>query len=1364
MKMNADYRVDYILNKGDQIYTDHEIYTITGEPLGFGGSSILYPACRRGSDLEVAIKEWFPRFPENFERRNGIIQPRDPNDAVILDEHRKRFEAELMMGEQVRNNTVRAIHLWGILKPTKLIIKGKEEAESDVSKGLFAVMERMDHKGKSFNQLLRHISEKPSDDSPLKTGGLPNIHTTALIIEQVLLALQRVHEAGENGYIFGDIQDGNIYFADCRLEQGDIGTGMLLDFGCSRPLIDGKKTDIIGGKIFSSKGFTPPELLSTRWQQGDGTISIQADVFSVGCLMLRCLFPIEYWDHFGESPSIGPRTLRHGDAKRLGIDDPLRRKVNAILAKAMHPDLKERYPTADAMLEAIQELKRDTEPPKYLLPSNLSSPDYWVPHSRDRELAAITKSVNDGETVFLHGIGGIGKSETARALAKQLCPPRGAFLIHYRDSMRETIMHMNFSGYKFRPSQNTSEDMLEEMEYQDRLRILKDHYRGTALVIDNFNVDNKSLEDLQGETAYQDIIELSDISFIFTTRYEIIAHPEWEIKALGDSAALQILKQYCPQTSDILLKRIISAVHGHTLTLTLIGKSIRESQGRITAARVLEALENNTLSQIDCPVISSDKDRKYRQADIYAHLKILFNLSSLSEMQKSALIFAAFLSGDGLPYKRLLHVLWEQTRPSSFNSYEENEQHRKKCSDAFHALIKYGWLKASPENIITIHPVIQELVIGELKPSLSNCERGLIRLQRVQFPSVRVKVFPDSFQLASYFSRAGKILNEKWYMECGERIRAVLVKQDAKLAPHIKSMAITQRKADVTSSELADRYEQIGLTHIALDGHGKQAIDSCLEALRLRENDPQTTKEQLAWSLFYVGLAYQHHHGERGCWVTDISDSLLLADDYHRRALSLWNGLPPFGVEFYNIAHDKDNYGFETAYSQMLSDYGYWCFPEVHEHDDKILYWLEIQASLEDTSAMVSLARRCRDGIGCIKDLKKSYYWATMAVAVQAKHDSLELPNSGKVVVGKDCVTDYGFYEKRKINSARVFLASQIINGNYYTPSPNEETYWIWYAAEAGDIGYMIRYALCLINGAGCSKDYADAFEWLTKVAKLIGASQYDDLTYTDHDSSSWLRDPEDIKGKNAKMLEMAHQMILHNFDAVHIQKWYHCAVTAGNLEYIDSLGKIMLNNATRTEDYCAIFDLFQELSSKGSVLADYYLGWMCINGFANGNTQDIDRGVSFYSSAAFEGCEKACLALAAIYFGLDAKTLTHVPQDPSMALLFCSFVATSRREESEGKQSFEISDILQMIAKWEATFSDEDWNSEVYFALHDFYYDYAFETHRIKAEKYLAKGNALTEIEHKESSLQEDDEVDEEMEKIVDAIINELEESMNSH
>lgn len=217
-------------------------------------------------------------------------------------------------------------------------------------------------------------------------------------------------------------------------------------------------------------------------------------------------------------------------------------------------------------------------------------------------------------------------------------------------------------------------------------------------------------------------------------------------------------------------------------------------------------------------------------------------------------------------------------------------------------------------------------------------------------------------KVASYFTRAGRILNAEWLARSGQEIYAELAKQDAILKPHIKALSVAQKRVDVNCSDLAEKYEQIGLAHISLDGHGKKALDNCLEALRLRENDQETTNEQLAWSLFYVGLAYQRHHGEQGRWG-DISDSLMLAEDYHRRALAIWNELPPLRVNSYNIAQDKTNGGFETAYSQMLSDYGYRWFPGDFAQDDKILYWLQIEASLENVTAMLSLARRYRDGI-----------------------------------------------------------------------------------------------------------------------------------------------------------------------------------------------------------------------------------------------------------------------------------------------------------------------------------------------------------------------------------------------------------------
>ena len=695
---NRDYREQYILHAGDTITSGNTVYTITNELVAYGGSAVIYSAVAsessRKSPIKYIIKEVFPN-EDLFERQSGIIRPRDPHKPGKLTYHCEHIAVEHDLGGLCYNGTNLAVPIRHVIHPDRITVAGTAYTEN-IQDGVFAVLDDMSEKARSFSQMLEHIRQPKNTEFPLQNGGCPTLHTTACMIEQVLITLRAIHN---NGVLFGDIHMDNVWFSKDCLELGIIHTSCFMDFGCSRPLVDGKKTDIIGGKIFSSKGFTPPELQSKHWEQGDGTISIQADIFSVGCLMLRCLFPTNYWDHFGESPSIGPRTIQRDDAKRLGIDEPLRRKVNAILAQAMHPNPEERYPSADAMLEAIQELKRDTEPPKYLLPSNLSSPDYWVPHSRDRELAAITKSVNDGETVFLHGIGGIGKTECAIQLAKDLNPPRGAYLVHFHGSMKETILKMNFSGYKFEPKQKgMSPEELEEAEYRDRLDILKEHYQETVLIIDNFDAPGKTLDDLRSEPAFNDFLGLK-LKRIFTTRYPV-KRQEWEIKRLSDSALLGIMRHYCTHAkklSDNELIKLIEAVDGHTLTLTLIAKTMEESWGRITPKRILRALKRSSLSQADFPDVSSDQNRNYQQKQIYSHLKALFNLSGMKATEETVLSAASLLPQSGM-------------NALVFEKSLEKKKERK----ALHILVKRGWLTISEESKVQMHPIIRSVCKTEL--------------------------------------------------------------------------------------------------------------------------------------------------------------------------------------------------------------------------------------------------------------------------------------------------------------------------------------------------------------------------------------------------------------------------------------------------------------------------------------------------------------------------------------------------------------------------------------------------------------------------------------------------------------------------
>lgn len=343
-----DFREEWLLNVGDTIKSGDYIYTITGAPLGYGGSSVLYPAKRNESELCIAIKECFPYVPGYFERKNGIISAvtEDAEERKKLQEfYQEMFEKERIAGQIISNSTGRSIGMWEVLNTQTITINNQSY---DSSQGIYALLERIDGKGCSLSDILKECRKEVSSLYPLRTGGLPNIYTTACIMEQILRALQGVQESG---YLFGDIQINNIFFMDSHLEEGDIGYGRLLDFGCAKPLKDGYTEEITDCKIFSTKGYIPPEV--QYHNNGHLQLGKQADVYSAGKLMLLCLLT-DGQDLAEESLSL-KRLLKPYHGKKIDCGGARLELVNTILEKALQQDPEKRYKDAKAMLLAILE-------------------------------------------------------------------------------------------------------------------------------------------------------------------------------------------------------------------------------------------------------------------------------------------------------------------------------------------------------------------------------------------------------------------------------------------------------------------------------------------------------------------------------------------------------------------------------------------------------------------------------------------------------------------------------------------------------------------------------------------------------------------------------------------------------------------------------------------------------------------------------------------------------------------------------------------------------------------------------------------------------------------------------------------------
>ena len=260
-------------------------YTIFSDNVGRGGNSLIYSAKCNDSERIFIIKECFPIHETYiFERKEngsvGVPDGTNPGEASLyLEKCFLRLQQECDLGQKIAVNSGRVIAPWENISVSNIAYNGKTYS---CDHNRFIVMEQYDQKGYFLSDILDECAKTRSSRHLLRCSGAPDIYTVASIIVEVLKALDTVHKAG---YIYGDIQMGNLFFVDSRFELGDIGTGHLLDFGSSRILMSDNKTEEISDmEIFSTYGYQAPEILFNN--DGHLRLTPASDIFSVGCLML----------------------------------------------------------------------------------------------------------------------------------------------------------------------------------------------------------------------------------------------------------------------------------------------------------------------------------------------------------------------------------------------------------------------------------------------------------------------------------------------------------------------------------------------------------------------------------------------------------------------------------------------------------------------------------------------------------------------------------------------------------------------------------------------------------------------------------------------------------------------------------------------------------------------------------------------------------------------------------------------------------------------------------------------------------------------------------------------------------------------
>ena len=749
---DSDPRKAYILPADTKIQADEGIFKIINKPVHCGGNAVLYYAHKEGSDIDFVLKEYFPY--NGYLRRNGIIVPyaflsatsdEQNNLCAVESEIQATVQAEEQQSQLIYRYTSRVVvnrtslHVNHIVCPDGTTYA---EPEGVTDPWHFLLLDDLSQKGVFLTDIIAEAAYPHSDAHPLgnyeprpilgKPLPILDINVTLKIISSILEVLARIHE--EAHFIHSDIQPNNIFFEGADLKRGIVGHAMFLDFGSAHRLqANGTTEPLLMTEVTGTPAYAPPELYSEQ----DISLTPAADIYSVGRLFLALIKPRTAISSYGTttSPNISYNQLRikPGEERASHCSPALAKSINSILKKALEPDPELRFQSAREMMEAIEALT-----PRYSLPEGLSTPEFFIEHSRDEELKQLEQALEDGiKPIWIWGFGGLGKTELANEFGRR-CKQKNykVAMFHFHDSIQQTILDLNISGYQYVAPNGLEPEEKPHAEFEDRIRVLNGLGRDTVLIMDNFDDENTRLVEMMSSSDFKLLCSITP-HIMITTRYSFLSGSNtFEISPLKDTVLLTLFDRDLVNADNKTLLDIMHAVDCHTMTVSIIAKAMSDPFSPLDASKILKALKYTNLSAISDSIVS-DKDREYKERSIYSHLKALFNISSLSLTAHQVLKYSVIIPIGGLDSKFFFACLSEPEKT------------------AFKIIVERGWLTCDKVGLLHIHPLVRELCINELHPLESDFKHFFFLMKS---PSI-INQFSDRSRLTRAVSFVQSIYN-----------------------------------------------------------------------------------------------------------------------------------------------------------------------------------------------------------------------------------------------------------------------------------------------------------------------------------------------------------------------------------------------------------------------------------------------------------------------------------------------------------------------------------------------------------------------------------------------------------------------------
>ena len=807
--------------------TEYRILELKGR----GASCVVYLAENCSNNRRVLIKEFYPKKCDitRDENNNLVISNSDINIYRILKKQlRKAYKLQLEFhnSDETGNYTSDA------------------ETMVEAYSTLYVIMNKV--VGSSYDKVVPE-----------------NITEVLEVCKSVATVIGFYHK---KGYLHLDIKPDNIYVLK---ETNQIIN--LFDFDTVK-----LKSDLENGNyIANSNEIAAPEISKTKIDEFTGKylqeVDERADIYAIG----HILFEKVMERNAIKSDTILGKKFNLTKTRLLENSSPqLREMIQEIFRHTVTGMKSERYSNTDELIKALdQALKIATEEKDgYLIDNNITvttSSNYYI--SRKDKLSEIHQHLKNYHIAYLYGIGGIGKSETAREYAEEY---RYAYttiqLSVYSGDLKALIAGLKIARSKISDDCDQTDDYFEKdinIRYETKLSLLSKamiNNERTLLIIDNYNVEPDSDEYKRNVEVMKDLKKLH-IHILFTTRtLPNDDKTKINVEEFSKEELRHMFFAINPKDKDkeervAQVDELIETAYRHTLTVDLVAHQTAkiEGYGKKTLADYIEILQKSGMNSGINVAVYNNKDENEKSAVIFEHIKALFNLSSLTEKERYIMVNACLLPLSGMSVAEFESFIDLENYPNSESSDGWGE------NSTITNLVKSGWMKKIDSGVsrIALHPLVAEVVANELQPEITEdkCQKFCGSIEKLvdncKNDFETIEPYKDLFNKSAKRLMENEDEKTANYLSSVSYILPKLEHQSDALLYSLKALEIQEKVIPENLLNIANALNIVAHAYSYLNDPEKE-LEYLFKSLAIQEKVLPENHPDIAISLNNVGVAY----------------------------------------------------------------------------------------------------------------------------------------------------------------------------------------------------------------------------------------------------------------------------------------------------------------------------------------------------------------------------------------------------------------------------------------------------------------------------------------------------------------------------